>query len=92
MLQVTEFVSNETFQGYTKFALQYVDLNISFKITMKSVEVGGFPCPYLLCRLPNDDCIMIKQVTEITPVNFQQREVEYLVKRKHGENCILFCS
>lgn len=92
MLQVSETISNEAFQGYTKFALQFADSNISFKITIKSVEVGGFPYPYLLCRLPSDECITINLVKDIIPINDQNREVEYLIKQKYGENCILFCS
>lgn len=92
MLQVSETVSNEVFQGYTKFALQFADSNVSFRITIQSVEIGGFPYPYLLCRLPNNECVTINLVQDILLINIQNREVEYLIKQRHGGSCILFCS
>ena len=93
MLEVTDVVKvNEVLCGYTRYELKFADSNISLRVTISAARIDGLPYPYLLCRLPNGDCITINMICGIIPNYRSQRSAEFIFQQTDGGKCILYCS
>lgn len=87
-------MTNNVCKNYKKVYLKYEDINVSFKLRVKDLIIDGYPYPYLLCKLENGECVMIKRITHFIPNIPMDSSTpsEIVVMSQSPGDCTLICS